>query len=272
MNSSPLVSVITVTYNNADYLKQCIDSVLNQSLEDWEWLVVNNGSNDATEAILGKVQDSRIEVINLSDNLGVSAGRNEGLKRMKGEYFCFLDGDDVMPPESLRSRAEILQNDKDIGAADGSTVTFEGELSNVIDRYTPSFEGIPMEPLLRLDGTCFFGNTWMIRRRKVDYAFRSELKHGEELLFYAEFAGKLDYTYTDETVLFYRKHSSSAMNNLDGLMKGYDKIAANLGQVDGVSRDDIRNFRMAARRIMFRSFLKNMQPIRAIKAWIDLTP
>jgi len=272
MNSAPLVSIITVTFNNADYLEQCIQSVLAQSLSDWEWLIINNGSNDGTAEILNELSDERIVLVNLNENLGVSVGRNEGLKRMTGKLFTFLDGDDVLPLESLRSRAKILQEDDQIGAVDGSTLTFHQDLSNVIARYKPSFHGIPLVPLLSLDGTCFFGNTWMLRKKDVEYAFRPGLSHGEELLFYAEYAGDVKYSYTSETVLFYRKHGESAMNNLNGLIAGYIKVGKELEVLEGISDSNIKSYKTAARRIMFRSFLKNFQLLEALKAWIKLAP
>lgn len=269
MNRSPLVSVITATYNNAEHIEACIDSMLNQTLEDWEWIIVNNGSTDNTSAILGQIIDARINVIELASNEGVSGGRNHALAAMKGKYFCFLDGDDIFPSESLIARAQIMEANNDISVVDGSTITFQDDVSNAINSYTPTFEGVPLESLLSLDGSCFFGNTWMIRREGVEYAFQPGLTHGEEILFYAQFAAEKEYSFTPETILFYRKHGASAMSNLDGLLNGYVKLGEALNGLS-IPSNYVSTFKRAAQRIMFRSFVKQMRPLKAIRAWFAL--
>ena len=112
----------------------------------------------------------------------------------------------------------------------------------------------------------------MIRKEELEYAFRPDLKHGEELLFYAEFAGGVEYSYTTETVLFYRKHGQSAMSDLDGLLDGYVQIGLALKTLNSVGSSDLKGYKLAARRIMFRSFLKSAQPFKAISAWARLSP
>ena len=78
---NPQVSIITATYNDGRFLNECIDSVINQVFMNWEWIVVNNGSSDNTEQLLKAIDDPRIHVCHLSENLGVSGGRNHGLKQ-----------------------------------------------------------------------------------------------------------------------------------------------------------------------------------------------
>ena len=90
------VSIIIPVFNGEKYLARCIDSLLNQSYENNEYIFVNDGSIDHTLNILKKFQqkDKRIVIIN-KENTGVSDSRNQGIKKAKGKYICFCDADDM---------------------------------------------------------------------------------------------------------------------------------------------------------------------------------
>ena len=113
------VSVIIPVYNNEKYLKECLESICNQTLSDIEIICVNDGSEDGSLKIIEeyKKKDDRIILIN-QDNLGVSAARNNGLKIATGEYIGFVDSDDYVDEdyyEKLYNAAK--QNDFDIAVA-----------------------------------------------------------------------------------------------------------------------------------------------------------
>ena len=105
-----MVSIIIPIYNVEKYLQECIESVLQQSLQDIEIICVNDGSTDNSGVILEKFAetDKRILVIN-QENKGVSAARNTGLRCAKGKYIYFLDSDDYLAPDAL----ELLSSDMD---------------------------------------------------------------------------------------------------------------------------------------------------------------
>ena len=99
---SPKVSVIIPVYNVEEYLPTCLDSIINQTLEDIEIICVNDGSPDNCLSILNNYagQDSRIIVIN-QENTGVSGARNRGLEVAGGKYIVFVDPDDWCEAECL---------------------------------------------------------------------------------------------------------------------------------------------------------------------------
>lgn len=99
---TPAISVIVPVYNVASYLNQCVDSVLAQSLEDFELLLIDDGSTDASPAICDSYaeRDSRVRVVH-QPNRGASAARNVGLEQAHGEFITFLDGDDWLDAETL---------------------------------------------------------------------------------------------------------------------------------------------------------------------------
>ncbi|MEN4044810.1 glycosyltransferase family 2 protein [Sulfurimonas sp. NWX367] len=110
---NPLISVIIPIYNAENYLDETIQSVLKQTYEVFELLLINHNSTDKSVSIIEEYQqqDKRIKVVNLNMNKGGPAyPRNEGLKIAKGEYIAFLDSDDVWLPEKLEKQLAFLQN------------------------------------------------------------------------------------------------------------------------------------------------------------------
>lgn len=99
-------SVIVPVYNVAPYLRACLDSVIAQTFVDFECICVDDGSTDGSRAIVDEyaAKDSRFKVIR-QPNGGKGAARNAGLAVVRGEWFCFLDADDVLRPEMLQSFA-----------------------------------------------------------------------------------------------------------------------------------------------------------------------
>ena len=97
-NDYPFLSICISTYNSQQYIKRAILSVINQSFQDFEIVVVNDNSNDKTKEILIKLQkqDSRIKIINHSKNLGTYRSRVEGVLNSKSKYILFLDPDDMI--------------------------------------------------------------------------------------------------------------------------------------------------------------------------------
>jgi glycosyltransferase involved in cell wall biosynthesis len=90
---NPKITVLMPVYNGERYLRQAMDSILNQSVEDYEFLIINDGSTDRTLEILQSYKDPRIKVINNEGNIGLTAFLNRGLKIAKGEYIARMDAD-----------------------------------------------------------------------------------------------------------------------------------------------------------------------------------
>lgn len=115
---NPFFSIIIPNYNKAEYLKECIDSVLEQTFTSFEMIVVDDGSTDASIEILKEYQsrnDPRIKII-MQPNSGLpSIARNNGIKAASAEWICFLDSDDFWYPEKLKKTHEaILKSNGDV--------------------------------------------------------------------------------------------------------------------------------------------------------------
>jgi glycosyltransferase involved in cell wall biosynthesis len=110
---APTVSVIVPTYNRADALPRTVESVLGQTLDDLELIVVDDASTDDTQAVVDAYDDDRIQFHQHEQNQGASAARNTGIDRAEGEYVAFLDSDDVWRPTKLEKQVRTLERRPD---------------------------------------------------------------------------------------------------------------------------------------------------------------
>ena len=106
MTTKPYVSVVIPTFNHAKFLKKALDSVVAQSFQNWEAVVVNNFSTDNTIEVVNSLADPRIKLFNFSNNGVIAASRNHGLKEAAGDFIAFLDSDDVWYPSKLQKCVE----------------------------------------------------------------------------------------------------------------------------------------------------------------------
>lgn len=112
-DSSPLVSVVMPAYNAERHLPTAIKSLLAQSYQEWELLLVNDASRDGTLEVARsfELHDGRIKVIDSAVNRGVSATRNAALERAEGKYIAFLDSDDVWHPQKLEKQIPFMEKE-----------------------------------------------------------------------------------------------------------------------------------------------------------------
>lgn len=104
-----LVSIIMPSYNTAPYIKETIQSVLNQTYKDWELLIVDDCSTDNTDEVLSEIHDSRIHIFKNECNSGAAVSRNRALREAKGQWIAYLDSDDLWMPEKLEKQIRFMK-------------------------------------------------------------------------------------------------------------------------------------------------------------------
>lgn len=264
------MSVILPVFNGEAYIRTSIQSVIEQSHQDWELLVINDGSTDGTKEAIHSFSDKRIRYFEHA-NEGVSTSRNVGLANMRGDFFCFLDADDTLPKNSLASRYEVFAGDLTTEFVDGRVEIVDLATRASLRTYVPSFVGAPFARLLRVDESCFCGLTWMIRKLPgKKYQMAGGLTHCEDLLFFLDLSrGGGLFRFTEECVLLYRRRAGSAMSDVSGLDKGYSYIFKQLKNWPEVSSAARLTFWLITRKIMFLSYLFNAKsPWKAIRSLI----
>jgi glycosyltransferase involved in cell wall biosynthesis len=137
----PKVSVITPTYNHERFIGQCIESVLSQSFNDWEMLIINDGSDDNTSQIAESyvVRDSRIKLFN-RENVGIFKlveTYNFALEHSKSEYLAILEGDDLWEPQKLELQISAMEKNKSIVLSWGKVSAVEEDGTSIINQISP---------------------------------------------------------------------------------------------------------------------------------------
>ena len=112
--TSPLVSIIIPAYNSAKYINRCIDSVLAQTYQNWEAIIVVAPSTDNTFDLLVEYHDGRIVVIGEGQKTNCATARNTGIRFCKGQYITFLDSDDYFLPERLEKQVAFMEDNTDL--------------------------------------------------------------------------------------------------------------------------------------------------------------
>lgn len=107
----PIVTILIAVYNAEQYLSQCLDSLIAQSMTQWQAICIDDASTDSSLQILQQYQqkDSRIEIVSLTENHGQAYARNQGLKKAYGEYICFLDSDDWFAKDALQQAVDTFE-------------------------------------------------------------------------------------------------------------------------------------------------------------------
>ena len=215
---SPLLSVIIPIFNTEDYLAQCLDSVIGQHFQDWELLLINDGSTDNSLAICQKyaASDSRVHVIT-TENRGQGAARNVGLGVAKGQFITFLDSDDCITNDTYSSNIAFL--------VEHPNIDFVQYPNAILTKEGVSSKKVPSETLILDDEESIFSSwyiskisssvCWKIFRRNLlnDVVFSVE-KCAEDHFFMMEILKKVNAcALTTVGLYYYRCRPNSTCTN-----------------------------------------------------------
>lgn len=232
---SPKVSIIIPCYNQARFLPDALASVLAQTLEDWECIVVDDGSTDNTREISLDfcTTDSRITYIE-QNNLGLSAARNSGLKAATGKYIQFLDSDDLITPNKLEEQLHVLENSQNkrlsicsfYYCAENDTtqrVQEDKVVSTKIDILDPLNDLINRwENGLSIPVHCFLFDATIFTQYKI--RFNTKLANHEDWDCWMRiFSKDITIHYIDKKLAIYRVHPASLTKSTLTQHNGYLK-------------------------------------------------
>lgn len=209
-------SVIIPVYNVNSYLRECLDSLLAQSVVDWEAVCIDDGSTDGSGMILDEYadRDSRFLVVHKA-NGGVSSARNAALKVASGDWICFLDADDVWSPWMLASAQYAV-----VGCPDADVVRFKNcnfEECAEIEWRRPNFTNVDVVDMT--SNVPYVGNAvclWMLmfRREVISEAIFPNCAYYEDMVFvYRAFDKCNKLLDIDERLYGYRARPGSAMRS-----------------------------------------------------------
>lgn len=203
-NPAPTVSVIIAAYNACRTLPETLESLLGQTLKDFEAIVVDDGSTDTTAAIGAAIGDHRVRSIS-QPNAGVSAARNRGAADARGEFLSFLDSDDVWMPEKLACEVAALRANPDAGLAYSWTRFIDPYGKPLAGTVTATAEGWVRDQLLL---GCFLsnGSSIMVRRDAFEAVggYERTLRTAEDWDFYLRVAERYPFVCVPVLNVLYR--------------------------------------------------------------------
>ena len=133
------ISVIVITYNRSNLLRETIDSILDQTFKDFELIIIDNYSVDNTEKVVKSYNDKRIKYFKNKNNGVIAVNRNFAIKKSKGEFIAICDDDDLWMPEKLEKQLKEFEKDKQIGVVCTNGFFFgdrkKRKISKLKDRY-----------------------------------------------------------------------------------------------------------------------------------------
>ena len=269
---SELVSIIMPVFNSEKYLVESIQSVLDQTHSDWELLIVNDGSTDDSEKVALSFQDDRIKYFK-QRNRGVSSARSYALERMKGDYFCFLDSDDALSVDSLEYRLRIFRADTTLDFVDGIVVSFDKTMKTKTSEWKPTYTGNPLNELLMLNESCFFGITWMIKKKTSSILhFDREMKFAEDLWFYIQLTlvDHTRYSFTSNPIYLRRTTPGSAMSDMKNLASGYRDLYNRIIGTNRLSQNQKIQLKKKVLSIVVKSSLRRLDFYTAFQFLLSL--
>ncbi len=211
MAETPLVSVILTTYNRAALLPRAINSVLAQTYQNFELIIIDGGSTDDTEEVMRSFNDPRIRRRRQEENRGMLADRNRGLDLAAGDYIAILDDDDELLPEALKT---VVDEFARLSAAGVGVLFF-----NCTDYVTGKFTGIGMEEdgyISYEDHLCgrIGGEFWPVMDRRIIDGMRfDERLWGLESIFWLKLYKKCKFYYIHTALrIYHREHGGNVCN------------------------------------------------------------
>ena len=215
-----IISVIIPAYNAQRTILETVQSVQQQTRDDLEIIIINDGSSDRTSEIVKSVKDSRIQVFDYP-NGGVSTARNRGISKANSKYISFIDADDIWTKDKLEKQLAALQNNPqaDVVYSWIAVMLDKNENNDVVPTSFFSgkkvtFEGNIYSQLLLEN---FIGNGSNILARREAIAsikgFDHNLQYCEDWDFYLKLAAKYHFALVSEHQIIYRKNAGTASTN-----------------------------------------------------------
>ncbi len=274
----PVVSVIIPTFKRPSYLRQAIDSVLSQSFQDFEIIVVDDGSpGDENEIIC--LNTPKCKYIKIPNSGGPSHPRNIGIQAAKGKYLAFLDDDDLFFSDKLKIQVSVLDANPNYGIIHGYIILIDekGDFLNKISGKpgSPNVKHGNVVPRM-IGNFTLMTSTVVMRRDLIDQVglFNEQMPPaGEDVEFWTRCAFYTDFYYLDKPLVLYRVHNyaiSKNINNYKDLSLHIWKALLELKQ--GGNRRALENWHVIVDNISISLIKNNPKSISTIKRLWKINP
>jgi len=242
---APAITVLIAVYNQARYISRAIDSIIHQTTDDWELVLVDDGSTDGTSGIVDTCasRDTRIVVRHLAQNRGLPSALNEGLAIARGEFIARLDGDDIALPDRLAMQRTFLDAHPGVGMVGGSIWYIDSDdRKRGIGRYSTGPANVRA---VAARGSAIAAPAMFIRRDCLTRlgGWRTAFTLSEDYDLTLRLLEIADVDNLDAVVTYYRSHDQQATRRYGGPQEAMAQIARisaaarRVGQPDPIERD-----------------------------------
>lgn len=225
----PLFSVLIPAYNHAPFLADAVESVLNQTCQDFEIIIVDDASIDDTSRVVAGFTDPRIQYIVHPHNKGLSATRNTGIRASKGELIAFLDSDDWYHPQKLELHADFFQKNPEIGVTYNARYELNHSSKTIREIWRPPTQ-VDLSDFVQ--GFPFAPSDMILRR---DELFKTGLLdesiqlYGEDLYLYCKLAiNGCKFASVDRVLNYRRYFSDKKYRNIDTIVNVNLRVLENV--------------------------------------------
>lgn len=226
--NSPKVTVLMPVYNGEKYLRESMESILSQTFEDFELLVIDDGSTDSSREIVSSYGDARIKLVENGDNLGVVESLNRGVQLARGKYIARMDCDDISFPERLDYQVKEFERNKGLGVCGSWTLEFQEDGRSYLKVYETENDKVKSEIIFN---SPIAHSSAMFRRslvEKLGVLYRSSLKDAEDYDLWVRASKVTGMSNIPRALLRYRIHtgqvssksSLSQVASADAVRKG----------------------------------------------------
>ena len=205
----PIVTVFMAAYNAAQFIEKSIQSILNQTFNDFELLIVDDGSTDNTLEIIRSFTDDRITIIENKINRGLIYTRNLAIQYARGTYLAIQDSDDISLPNRLERQFEILNQNQNIALIGSKAYTIDDQ-DNLLDKKLDVLKGSKL-----LKAQLFFENTFVHSSIMMRMSIFKEIggyqtyPSAEDYELFIRISEKYNVENLDEYLVYYRVHNNS---------------------------------------------------------------
>ncbi|NND51903.1 MAG: glycosyltransferase family 2 protein [Flavobacteriaceae bacterium] len=272
----PLVSIIIPSFNRASLISETMKSIQDQTLDQWECIVVDDGSTDETHAVVGQFieKDDRIQFHNRPENRakGANACRNYGFELSRGEFICWIDSDDLMHPQKLEKQTKQLQAQK-LNFSICKSLLFKDSINDSQELKSESiksdnpFEDFFMKKIIIPVQAPLYNKAFL---NANNFKYDEELQAGQEWEFIANILANFDhYATIDEPLDYIRKHEQSISGQITHHQKwNYFKARYNIfNKYKRQFSDELKDFTHYLFLNSYKDFLRSGNYRHACYVW-----
>jgi glycosyltransferase involved in cell wall biosynthesis len=204
---APLISVVMSVFNGASYLREAIESVLQQTYKNFEFIIINDGSIDESLSIIKSYSDNRILCIENDGNKGLIYSLNKGIKTAKGQYIARMDADDISLLTRFQKQVDFLETHPNIGVCSSDYIQFSKNLEQHHYAYSNHeeilshllFNSSLIHPSLMIRKSCL---------AQLDKIFDDDFIYAEDYELWSRLIFKCQFSKVPDTLLKYRLHDN----------------------------------------------------------------